>query len=108
LCFLLPACYYHCVTHLLAVADGIGGYAVAIDIDNEVLYTVPAMGKAGWESMTLAGEKLNNKDKIVAVIGDDQVYFTLSTMLQYTALLLVMAAMVYCAKLSSSYCCQTY
>jgi hypothetical protein len=77
---LLPLC-----NTLTAFAGNIGGYAVAIDIDNEVLYTLPALGKAGWESMTLAGEKLNNKNKIVAVIGDDQVYCIL-LMNSYTEL----------------------
>jgi hypothetical protein len=46
---------------------------VAIDIDNEVLYTVPAMGKAGWESAAFAGKQMEKTNKVVAVIGDDQV-----------------------------------
>ena len=72
--------HYTYYTH----TGGVGGYAVAIDIDNEVLYTVPAMGKAGYESAAFAGKQTEKTDKVVAVIGDDQVQYMLHSITSIT------------------------
>lgn len=50
--------------------DALGGQEFALDVENEVLYTVPAMGRAAWESVCVM--KNFNTNKVVILIGDDR------------------------------------
>ena len=46
------------------------GQGFALDVNNEVLYTIPAMGRAAWESVCVM-ENFNT-NKVVLLIGDDR------------------------------------
>lgn len=46
------------------------GQEFALDVQNEVLYTIPAMGRAAWESVCVM-ENFNT-NKVVVLIGDDR------------------------------------
>lgn len=50
--------------------DARGGQAYALDVDDEELYCVPALGRAAWESMAVMDN--HGTDKVVILIGDDR------------------------------------
>ena len=52
------------------VSDGLGGQACALDVANSEIYVVPMLGRAAWESLTLADNLGSNK--VLAVVGDDR------------------------------------
>jgi hypothetical protein len=49
---------------------GDGGQEFILDVNNEVLYCAPAMGRAAWESVTVMENFGSNK--VVVLIGDDR------------------------------------
>nr|HQV33311.1 hypothetical protein [Calditrichia bacterium] len=46
------------------------GQEFALDVRNGVLYAVPMMGRAAWESVAMVNP--GNRDKVALVVGDDR------------------------------------
>ena len=47
-----------------------GGQEFALDVNNNVLYCAPAMGRAAWESVAVMDNF--NSNKVVVLVGDDR------------------------------------